>query len=83
MNKLAENLVKRGAVVHIGHDAAQVGEPDVVVYSSSIAMDNVELLAAKEKGIPVLHRSQMLARLLNDKRGLPWQAHTGKRPLRP
>lgn len=78
MNKLAENLVKRGAVVHIGHDAAQVGEPDVVVYSSSIAMDNVELLAAKEKGIPVLHRSQMLARLLNDKKGIAVAGAHGK-----
>lgn len=78
MNKLAENLVERGAVVHLGHDASQVGEPDVVVYSSSIAMDNVELQAAKAKGIPVLHRSQMLARLLNDKRGIAVAGAHGK-----
>lgn len=77
-NKLTENLVKRGAEVHFGHDAALVEGADCVVYSSSIAADNVELMAARAKEIPVLHRSEMLARLLNSKKGIAVAGAHGK-----
>jgi UDP-N-acetylmuramate--alanine ligase len=53
-----------GATVHIGHDAQNLGEADTVVVTSALWPDNPELLAAKEKGLPVLHRSQALAALI-------------------
>jgi UDP-N-acetylmuramate--alanine ligase len=77
-NKLVSNLIARGAEVHIGHDAAHVRDADTVVFSTSIAADNVERVAAAELGIETLHRSQMLARLLNDKKGVAVAGAHGK-----
>ena len=47
-----------------GHDAGNVGDADVVVYSSAVKEDNPEVLIAKEKGIPVIPRAEMLAELM-------------------
>src|SRR5699024_12127655 len=69
-NKLIQRLAALGAEIHIGHQAVLVEGADRVVYSSSIPEENVELKAAREKGMPVFHRSQMLANLLNDKKGI-------------
>ena len=77
-NKLIKRLLERGAIVHIGHDASHVEGADLVVYSSSIPEENVERIEARRKGIPVLHRSQMLARLLNDRFGIAVAGAHGK-----
>ncbi|MFM1994756.1 MAG: hypothetical protein RLZZ610_273 [Actinomycetota bacterium] len=57
-----------GARISIGHDAANLGEPDTVVVTSALWPTNPEYLLAKEKGIPVIHRSQALAHLASKKR---------------
>jgi UDP-N-acetylmuramate--alanine ligase len=57
-----------GATVTIGHDAANVGDADTLVYTGALWPDNPEYLAAVERGIPVLHRSQALAWLINRQR---------------
>lgn len=77
-NKLTQRLEAIGAEIHIGHQAVLVEGADRVVFSSSIPEHNVELKAAREKGIPVLHRSQMLAHLLNDKKGIAVAGAHGK-----
>ncbi|MBA4602708.1 UDP-N-acetylmuramate--L-alanine ligase [Thermoactinomyces mirandus] len=77
-NALVKKLIERGANVAIGHRADHVNGVDTVVYSSSIAPDNVERVAAREQGIEVLHRSQMLARLLNNKKGIAVAGAHGK-----
>ncbi len=77
-NALVKKLIERGADVAIGHHADHVNGVDTVVYSTSIAPDNVERVAAQEKGIEVLHRSQMLARLLNNKKGIAVAGAHGK-----
>ena len=56
-------LRELGATIHIGHDASHLGEPDTVVVTSALWPTNPEYLLAKEKGIPVLHRSAALAYL--------------------
>ncbi|KQS08218.1 UDP-N-acetylmuramate--alanine ligase [Curtobacterium sp. Leaf183] len=53
-----------GAEVHIGHDAANVGAADTIVVTSALWPDNPELLEARRRGLPVLHRSQALAALI-------------------
>jgi UDP-N-acetylmuramate--alanine ligase len=68
-----DRLVERGATVAIGHDAANLatsGEhrADAVVVTSALWPDNPELVAAREHGIPVLHRSQALHVLARGKR---------------
>lgn len=77
-NALVQRLMERGAKVTIGHRKENIEGVDTVVYSSSIAEDNVERVAAQEKGIEVLHRSQMLARLLNNKKGIAVAGAHGK-----
>ncbi len=47
-----------------GHRAENVGEAEVVVYSSAVNEDNPEVVIAKEKGIPVIPRAEMLAELM-------------------
>ena len=56
-------LRELGATIHIGHEAAHLGNPDTVVVTSALWPTNPEYLLAKERGIPVLHRSAALAYL--------------------
>jgi len=56
-------LRELGAEISIGHDASQLGNPDTVVVTSALWPTNPEYLLAKERGIPVIHRSQALAYL--------------------
>jgi UDP-N-acetylmuramate--alanine ligase len=57
-----------GATVHIGHDAANVGDADTLVVTGALWQDNPEYQLALQKGLPVLHRSQALAWLISGKR---------------
>jgi UDP-N-acetylmuramate--alanine ligase len=63
-----EELRKLGAEIFIGHDAAHLGNPDTVVVTSALWPTNPEYLLAKERGIPVIHRSQALAYLTSKHR---------------
>ncbi|KQL48800.1 UDP-N-acetylmuramate--alanine ligase [Brevibacillus choshinensis] len=78
MNDLAKKLKARGAAIQIGHSASHVEGADIIVYSTSIPKDNPEVIAAEEKGIPVMHRSQMLARILNERTGVAVAGAHGK-----
>ncbi|QHC58414.1 UDP-N-acetylmuramate--L-alanine ligase [Rathayibacter sp. VKM Ac-2760] len=63
-----EQLRELGVPVAIGHDAANLGDAEAVVVTSALWPDNPEYLLAKERGLPVLHRSQALAWLVRGKR---------------
>jgi UDP-N-acetylmuramate--alanine ligase len=76
--ELTEKLEAKGAQVYIGHQADNVQGADLVVYSTALSKDNVEMLAAEELKIPVIHRAQMLARLMNEKRGIAVAGAHGK-----
>ncbi|MDU4698731.1 MAG: UDP-N-acetylmuramate--L-alanine ligase [Paenibacillus sp.] len=76
--ELTEKLAAKGAKIYIGHTAEHVHGADLVVYSTALPQDNVERLEAQEQGIPVLHRSQMLARLLNERTGVAVAGAHGK-----
>lgn len=78
LSELAQKLQARGVQVMVGHDAAHIAGADIVVYSTSISPDNPEITAAKAKGIPLLHRSQMLARILNERTGIAVAGAHGK-----
>jgi UDP-N-acetylmuramate--alanine ligase len=67
LSPLAENLIRAGARVQIGHDAENVTGADVVVRSSAIPDDNLEVVAALAQGIPVLKRSEFLGQLMAGK----------------
>lgn len=53
-----------GVRIFEGHQAENIGDAQVVVYSSAVKEDNPEMIAAKEKGIPVIPRAEMLAELM-------------------
>ncbi len=72
-------LGEQGAAIHIGHDAANVGDADVVVYTSAVdPSKNPETKAAKERGIPVINRADMLAALTRRKFGVGIAGTHGK-----
>jgi UDP-N-acetylmuramate--alanine ligase len=47
-----------------GHTAANVGDADVVVFSSAVKASNPEIVEARRRGIPVIPRAEMLAELM-------------------
>jgi UDP-N-acetylmuramate--alanine ligase len=70
VSPLLEQLRREGVRVTIGHDSANVRGAKTVVVSSAIDRRNPEYVAAVRRGIEVLHRGEMLARLLADRRGI-------------
>jgi len=67
-----------GVSVAIGHDAAHVAGADAVVVSTAVAADNIEIAAARERGIPVVPRALMLAELMRLKTGIAVAGTHGK-----
>src|ERR1700753_2934192 len=57
-------LREKGVKVTVGHKAENVDGADVVVVSTAIKRDNPELMAAREKRLPVVRRAEMLAELM-------------------
>ncbi|MCE7082268.1 UDP-N-acetylmuramate--L-alanine ligase [Streptomyces sp. ST2-7A] len=75
----AEALRELGATVHIGHAAGHLApDADCVVVSSAIREENPELAAARERGVPVLHRAEALARVMEGRRALAVAGTHGK-----
>src|SRR5712664_564663 len=73
-----ERLEMLGAKVFIGHEALHVEGAHVVVYSSAVACDNVEIQAARQRAIPVIPRAEMLAELMRLKYGIAVAGTHGK-----
>ncbi len=65
-----ETLRKLGATVQRGHRAEHVGDVDIVVTSSAVPGDNVEVARARELGIPVVKHSAALGALVRSRRGV-------------
>ncbi|MEV4676367.1 UDP-N-acetylmuramate--L-alanine ligase [Actinomadura sp. NPDC049382] len=77
-SELLGQLGDLGAKVFVGHDAAHVGEADTVVVSTAIRESNPELVAARERGLRVLHRSAALASLMTGRRAVAVAGTHGK-----
>lgn len=73
-----DDLRHAGAEVFVGHERDQVGRPDVVVASSAIPESNVELEEARESGVAVLSRAEVLASLMRGKRSVAVAGTHGK-----
>ncbi len=71
-------LKSLGATVFIGHGAENVTEADVLVKSTAIAENNPELARARELGIPIIPRAEMLAELMRLKTGIAVAGTHGK-----
>ena len=73
-----ERLRGLGVSVSIGHEAANVGNADVVVYSSAVRGNNSELREAEARNIPVIPRAEMLAEVMRLKNGIAVAGSHGK-----
>jgi UDP-N-acetylmuramate--alanine ligase len=73
-----ERLHSMGAFIFDGHHPENVVGADVVVISSAIRPDNPEVVAARERHIPVIPRAEMLAELMRLKYGIAVAGMHGK-----
>ena len=74
----SRRVTNLGGKVFIGHNAENIEDADVVVYSSAVTPDNPEIVAANENYIPVIPRAEMLAELMRLKYGISIAGAHGK-----
>ena len=77
-NGMTRRLRTLGVTVRIGHRVANLSGCDVVVRSTAVPEDNVELERARARGIPILPRAQMLAELMRFRHGIGVAGTHGK-----
>ncbi len=75
---ITEHLEKIGASINFGHRPENIRDTQVVVTSTAVKPDNVEVKAAKEMKIPVIPRAEMLAELMRLKHGIAVAGTHGK-----
>jgi len=75
---VTRRLESLGVRIAIGHDARHVEGADAVVVSTAVATDNLEIAAARERGVPVVPRALMLAELMRLKTGIAVAGTHGK-----
>jgi UDP-N-acetylmuramate--alanine ligase len=75
---VTDRLSSLGVDVRVGHDAANVGDVDVVVFSSAIRRDNPELAAAESRRIAVVPRAELLGELMRLRFGIAVAGAHGK-----
>ncbi len=78
LSPLAQRLMEAGARVYAGHRAENVQGADLVIRSSAVPDDNVEVQAAHQANIPVLKRAEFLGRIMAGKLGIAVAGTHGK-----
>ncbi|MEO6351541.1 MAG: UDP-N-acetylmuramate--L-alanine ligase [Oxalobacteraceae bacterium] len=77
-NAATQRLADLGAHVTLGHAAGNTNNADAIVTSTAVKADNPEVLAARQKNIPIVPRAMMLAELMRLKRGIAIAGTHGK-----
>ncbi|CAL62924.1 UDP-N-acetylmuramate--L-alanine ligase (UDP-N-acetylmuramoyl-L-alanine synthetase) [Herminiimonas arsenicoxydans] len=77
-NAATRRLVELGAKVTLGHAAENIASADAIVTSTAVQQDNPEVVAAREKHIPIVPRAMMLAELMRLRRGIAIAGTHGK-----
>lgn len=77
-SEAVERLRGLGAKVKVGHHARNIEDVDVVVYSSAVTHENVEVAEARKKRIPLARRAEMLAELMRMKYSIAVAGTHGK-----
>jgi len=77
-NVATKRLRKQGAEIFIGQAAKNIESAEVVVVSTAIAADNIEVIAAREKRIPIVRRAEMLAEIMRFRYGIAIAGTHGK-----
>ena len=63
-SEIIQNLRSKGAMIYEGHHAKNLGDCEVLVYSSAVPEDNPELIAARGKNVTIIKRAEMLGELI-------------------
>lgn len=74
-----QRLREKGIEVFVGHKAENLGDAEVIVVSTAIKKNNPELVAAREKLLPVVRRAEMLAELMRFRRAVAIGGTTARR----
>ncbi len=77
-NAATQRLQQQGATIFIGQREENVSDTEVVVVSTAISVDNVEVKAAREQRIPVIRRAEMLAEIMRFRYGIAIAGTHGK-----
>jgi UDP-N-acetylmuramate--alanine ligase len=77
-SKYVNHLRKIGIRVYIGHHPNHIQDADVIVVSSAIPQNNPEVIAARERQIPIIPRAAMLAELMRFRHGIAIAGTHGK-----
>ena len=77
-NAQTERLSGLGVKVFSDHNESYLMPADVVVYSSAIPKTNVEYMAARKNGVPIIERAEALAEIMRLKRGIAIGGTHGK-----
>lgn len=77
-NALTHRLRSIGAEIYQGHQASHISQADVLVRSSAVDFENVELAAAREAQIPIVPRAEMLGELMRFRYGIAIAGTHGK-----
>lgn len=75
---VTNRLISLGAKIYFSHQAGNIEGASVVVVSNAIKPDNLEVLAAQERRIPVIQRAQMLAEIVRFRHGIAVAGTHGK-----
>jgi len=78
VNNNTKRLGARGVKVFAGHDASNIQDASYVVVSTAVKSDNLEVIAARERKIPVIRRAEMLAELMRLKCSVAISGSHGK-----
>jgi len=71
-------LENEGIKVYTSHDPSNLGDSEIVVYSAAIPYDNVEMAEARKRNLDIMGRSDILAQILNSKKGIAISGTHGK-----
>jgi UDP-N-acetylmuramate--alanine ligase len=77
-NELTRSLLDKGLVFTLGHSASNVSDFDIVVVSAAVPEDNVEVIEAKRRGIPVYLYAEYLGMLMDEREGVAVAGTHGK-----
>jgi UDP-N-acetylmuramate--alanine ligase len=77
-NTMTRHLQRLGAHFNKGHAAQHIDNADVIIYSSAVPQDNIEIIRARQTRIPVVPRALMLAELMRFRYGIAIAGTHGK-----
>ncbi len=78
-NNNVKTLKNKGITIHIGHAPENIEDnTDLIVMSSAVSDDNVEIVSARRKKIPIVRRCQLLAHLINAQKSIAIAGSHGK-----